>query len=677
MEPSMSRRFVEVTARGIKKNLNKFKPKHIFAEYIWNAFDAQASQVTVTLTKNELGGLEQIIFSDNGIGIPYNELDKKFKPILESEKASRPDWRNLDGFIKGNNGVGRLTFYHIADTATWDTVYSDKKNNQTYSLSINGETLHEYSSTPPKKTTKDSGTVVTLSNVHGVATSDLTEIRTFLTKEFSWYIETRGRDAISLTFEDKPILSTALVQKERTEKINLDDNNFSARIITWNERLNKEPSKFYFVNQDGILTNKVTTKFNNKGDQFYHSVVISSSFFSAPKSRKTSTEQHSLFNDPSTREIERELIKRVTDLLADERREFVSKRTEIILKNFEKKSAFPDYDPNNEIATFKHDLLKRFVGGLYQVEPKIFNSLSDIQTKTLVRLLDLVQSGHNRDELFKILEEVVSLSSDQQKMLAELFEVTTLSAITKTATLIKDRFKAIEHLDALLFNKELNAKEVPHLQNFIEEHFWIFGESYTLVAAAEDSFEKCLRNYRVEIYDEELTLEECKLESPDRRKEPDIFIVRSDYMNPQKHKCVLVELKRPSVKLGDKEFDQITTYMNTILSDPRFNGDDTEWEFHLVGNEFKKNDRKIRQGYNTAKNYGEKHLALVDDELDYKIYVHKWSDLKSDLESRLGYLNKHLELQRKLLIPSESATADDIVKDSIENNSATATACNL
>lgn len=674
----MSKESVEVTAQGIKENLSNFKPKHVFAEYIWNAFDAHASNVSISIKKNELGGLDEIVFSDDGNGIPFDELNKKFKPILVSEKASRPDWRNTEGFIKGKNGVGRLTFYHIADQAIWTTTANnkEKKQNEQYTVTIKGSTLHEFTPTSPKKATTHSGTTVSLVNVRGLFAKDLTEIRAYLSKEFSWYIETRGRDNISLTFDGDSISTKQLVEHERAEHIKLDKNDFFVRIITWKKKLNKEHSKFYFVNSSGTLTDKLTTKFNNKGDQFYHSVIVSSSFFDDQKASNTSTEQYSLLEDPSIKGLKRELTKIITNLLADERREFVSKRTAIILDNLESKSAFPSFDPNNEIAKFKHDLLKRFVGGLYQVEPKLFNSLNDIQTKTIVRLLDLIQSGHNRDELLNILKEVVDLSSEQQQDLSELFEVTSLSAIVKTITLIKDRFKAIEHLDALLFNKELEAKEVPHLQEFLEEHFWIFGESYTLVTAAEPSFEKCLRAHRKELYGEELTLAECKIDSPDRRKEPDIFIVRKDLLNYGKHKCVLVELKRPSIKLGNKEFNQIKTYMNVILSEPRFNGEDTEWEFHLIGNEIKEGERDIRQGYNTARNFGEKHLALVDDELNYKIYIHKWSDLKSDLELRLGHLDKHLKLQRTLLAPDENASADDVLYESIKNNSATASACN-
>ena len=40
---------VEITSKGIRKVLNKYTPQRAIAEYIWNGFDAHASEVRVLI----------------------------------------------------------------------------------------------------------------------------------------------------------------------------------------------------------------------------------------------------------------------------------------------------------------------------------------------------------------------------------------------------------------------------------------------------------------------------------------------------------------------------------------------------------------------------------------------------------------------------------------------------
>lgn len=39
---------VEITSRGIKRILKKYKPERAIAEYIWNGFDAHASEIRIS-----------------------------------------------------------------------------------------------------------------------------------------------------------------------------------------------------------------------------------------------------------------------------------------------------------------------------------------------------------------------------------------------------------------------------------------------------------------------------------------------------------------------------------------------------------------------------------------------------------------------------------------------------
>lgn len=48
----------------------------------------------------------------------------------------------------------------------------------------------------------------------------------------------------------------------------------------------------------------------------------------------------------------------------------------------------------------------------------------------------------------------------------------------------------------------------------------------------------------------------------------------------------MVELKRPTVSLGEKQLSQVKKYLQVIRKDDRFNMGNAKWTFYLVGNHF-------------------------------------------------------------------------------------------
>ena len=81
---------VLITPEGIQKNLKNIKPLDAICEYIWNGFDAFATQVEVELNRNKMGLINMITIRDNGCGINYDELKYKFQPFNDSKKANIP-----------------------------------------------------------------------------------------------------------------------------------------------------------------------------------------------------------------------------------------------------------------------------------------------------------------------------------------------------------------------------------------------------------------------------------------------------------------------------------------------------------------------------------------------------------------------------------------------------------
>ncbi|WP_162147930.1 ATP-binding protein [Oleidesulfovibrio alaskensis] len=656
----MSEQHVEVTSDGIKRVLKKFSVEQAIAEYIWNGFDANATQVKIDFQITELGGISKITILDNGDGIPYAELGSKFVPFLHSQKAIIPRAGDDSQLTKGKNGVGRLTFFHFAEIAIWETTYTKKNSKSHYSIKIASDVLEKYVSTIEKKTTQSKGTKVSFERVTSLTQEHIIGIKEYITKEFSWFLKLNEDKHYEITINDTPINYRKHIHSSKSIVHNIDKHNFEIELIIWDSKLNKESSKAYYFTPEKKLTKKETTSFNNKSDGFYHSVYVESPFFSTAPSQKNNDNNRLFDEENEATTVYRKLKTKIDDILIDARRDFINQKTEAILNRFEDEGVFPHFNADNDLDSFRHDKLKRIIGGLYQVEPKLFNSISTVHKKTLVRLIDHVSAGQGLDTLFTILEEVLNLNEEQRRDLVELLKVTSLSSIIKTIKMVKDRFAALEHLDTLLFTDEPNANEVQHIQSFVENHYWIFGEQYMLVTAAEPSFEEGLRRHLYLLRGEKKKKGHVRIDHESRKRAPDIFMMRNQF-HQGKRKCIIVELKHRKIKLGNKELRQVLDYMDVICSEPRYNGDDIIWEFHLVGNQMHPNQRDIIDGQKSCELSGEKFLTRVSAQFNYKVYAYEWSNLRVALEEKLKFLQDQLELQRKLLAPCPSASADEIV----------------
>ena len=91
-----------------KNSLKKYTALKSICEYIWNGFDAKATEINIDTANNDFGFISSIRVSDNGYGINRDLLDEKFRPFFQSEKIYDPNIKQSD--IHGKNGVGRLTF---------------------------------------------------------------------------------------------------------------------------------------------------------------------------------------------------------------------------------------------------------------------------------------------------------------------------------------------------------------------------------------------------------------------------------------------------------------------------------------------------------------------------------------------------------------------------------------
>jgi hypothetical protein len=426
------------------------------------------------------------------------------------------------------------------------------------------------------------------------------------------------------------------------------------RYIRWNQKLNDEYSRYYFLDSENNEKYTYTTTLNNKGDHFFHSVFIESSFFD--KFGGKPNRNQTLFNELPEEKTHKDLMAKIEDYLRGKRKPFLKEMVEVVIDDLENTDAFPNFG-DNEWDNIREEGLKNVIGELYQIEPKIFSDLNTQQKKTFVHLLNVVMDSGERDALLDIIGEIVNLTSEERQHLADTLKITNLSNVIKTIKLIEDRYRVVADLRDLVFNKTLGAKEVPHLQDIIEKHYWIFGEQYHLVTAAEPKFEEALRRFIYILRGEKV---KGKIDHPDKLKEMDIFMVRQQMIDKENLiNSVCVELKHPDINLGEEELNQVKKYYRVISSADEFNGKNIFWEFYLIGNGF--DSTKFIEGeIENAKHHGEKSLVYSVE--NCKVFAKKWSEVFTEFELRHNFLYEKLKLERDKFA-SENTNADEFLEN--------------
>lgn len=631
----MAENQVALESKGIKRALKKFSVYDAIAEYIWNGFDANATRIDVSFQSNDLQGISQVSITDNGCGISKETLLFKFTPVFDSNKLtlSQVDPRS-SSITHGRNGVGRFTFFTFADRAEWSTVYADGDRHYKYTIEICQDSLDKYRDSDETETNDSVGTTVTFYDFANKE-FEFQDLREYLSLEFAWYLELNKDRKFNITIDGQLLNYSGLLAHSETKHYIYKKTGitFDVTFCRWNLKLHEEYSKYYYINSRGIEVYKENTTLNNKGDKFYHSVFIRSAMFD--EFMYEAEEDDIVLCAYTKSSPEFSYIKEQVDrYLRDLRNPYIKQYAKKYVADLKSKGAYPQLQQDNFLDQVREQSLDEMISVIYSAEPKIFSNLNITQQKTLVRLFDMSMQSGEIDSLYAVLESVIDMTSEDRADLAELLKYTNMSNITKTIAIIKDRLEAIQRLKYLVLDGEKYATEVDHIQPFIEKNYWLFGEQYYLVTAEEPDFEEALRRYLYVLRGEIHSKGSIHIDSEHRQKEMDIFAVQRKLDGSVK-KCIVVELKRPSKVMGAKELQQVKNYFSVIDGESRFNAPNIEWEFFLVGNDYNK---EISDELESARHHGEKSLVFSVGRK--KIYVKKWSEIFTEHEINLNFLQK-------------------------------------
>lgn len=645
---------IKIDTKGVRNILereNKLTDTNAIFEYIWNGFDSGGDIIEVNYNiQSDI--ITDLTVKDNGSGINYEKLSKKFEPIYNSEKKVKFSNENRRSLPHGNKGIGRLSFFLFCNKVQWITVYYDKKENKKYKYTIEmiSNDLQEYKLVESKKEVeidKKTGTMVKFGGFeHKKILKKLGGEEYYklfieeLKKEFCALLELKKNNNFKIKVNNKTLDYSNLIGEDKKKKIEIGGHEFKLKFIRWSESIKKEKSRYYIINTKNDELVNSTTGSNNQADNFFCSIYINSEYFDE-FDLSSDKGNLSLIGQNFSSTVYKKFLDKLKKFIEFERELFIrEKESYAKIKQLEEKKILPKYNKENKIESYQYEELVENVRILYIIEPTLFSKrTNEKQKRMMIGLIKGLLDENRRDTLLGIFEKILHLNDDQLKMFEEQIHRNSLNRIIKTINLIENRTHLIEKLRKVLFDKKKETLE-KEIQKLIENNLWIFGEEFNLILKENKNMGVLIKEY----HKLNGISQSKKLTGEETKKKVDLLISKEELINKDKMNNLVIELKRPAVPLGKKEVEQIKEYSKIISKIDSCKGDNMYWRYILIGNDYD-GSNEVQELHNNLKHKGDNGLIHAPDEKK-KIYVFRWTELLIEVESRLNWLRKELEEEK-------------------------------
>ncbi|WP_061038261.1 ATP-binding protein [Vibrio coralliirubri] len=631
---------IETTHSAIENEFSDFDFSKSIIESIWNSLDANATDVNLALElQNQIGNILQIVITDNGDGIVYDDIPLTFKKYKDSQKRS-----SKSPMTKGEKGLGRFAFHKFSNDAKWIS----KSKHGTCSISMSADNLSVFTREKISKSdavTFKTGTRVQYEHIDPALNKELfdQQVLPYITKNLSCYLLV-SKD-ISVKVDGKKL--EPIAHKTSLSDYSVEGFDFSARYVTWSENP-KCASYVYFINKKTQkVVHKVPTKLKKAG--FYTSAYVESDFFDNFEPTRGALNLDNTFNLDSPEFIE--VLKSSKKALTDLFRAHQLKEVERLIDDYDENDIFPNYEKMGVvdiIAEYKEETLKNTIKILYQAESSLFKKIKNDKKhmKVFIGLLDRISFSPTED-LFSILDGVINLSSQEESDLATVLKENKLSNITKAITKITKRQEVLDILKSLIDDHTADAKE-KHIQKIIENNLWIFGEQYNLLTAEEPDFEDGLREL-LKINGNEDYYKKGSVVHKDKNGEMDIFCTRRfkevDINGNEYYRCLVIELKRGSENIKDTHYQQLQKYFSVIESNRQYSDGNHHWDFLLIAKDMGLpiSTSMVRGALSHFK--GSPGMLFESESKEHRIWCKTWDNIFSGYQIKYKHLLDNLKIQ--------------------------------
>jgi Histidine kinase-, DNA gyrase B-, and HSP90-like ATPase len=594
-------------------------------ELIWNAIDADATTIAVDLLRTETDSVHGIVVTDDGHGITPTIAAEQFAKLGGSWKATTaksPGGRPLHG----RNGQGRFRPFGAGGVASWSTVAETSAGRRLTRITVAADTLRDCDVDDPEPTDAPTGTQVTLvglgqpvSGLEGRKAADR------LVANFALQIESHG---LKISFDGSAVDPADLQDERREYGLSaVQQRPVALTVIEWNRKIERG---LYLCDAGGVALDETEAGIQAPGFNF--TAYVKWDGFGDQAAELPTIE---LQSGPAkvVLEASREALRQhFRTRLMERRRQTVT--------DWQSEGVYPFTDVPKSTA----ERAARDTFDLVALQAVEVINAGPVSNRKLS--LGLLREALEQDPgaLHRVLKDVLALPAEQIESLADLLTRTPLASVIAASRAIADRLEFLAGLAALTTHPEWRkrVKERSQLHKILASETWVFGEEYSL-AASDKSLTTVLEHHvsclkRAATVDVAGPADEVEVVDEDgRRRIVDLLLSRSIETADNRRQHLVIELKRPSVKVGPDELQQIKDYALAIAKDARFDLERTRWEFWVVSTGVRGTADEERRQH--PDQFG---LASTLQDGRVRIWVKTWGEILQDAEHRLKFVKKKL-----------------------------------
>lgn len=601
-------------------------------EIIANSLDADATEIRIEYDSSNFPLITEITFGDNGCGITSNTLEGILSKLGYSEKKPDKKTKIKQRFYLGNQGEGRFKILSIGNDLAYESVSKNQDgiyNEIHFNLSANNIKKIAYEQEAINLIAK-TYTKCKINNLKPEFIQLLEEntnaLQEIIKSKFAVYHESYSDFQIFIN--DKEIKFDDLIKNTYNyplvSQLNEKEIKWDLKIVEWDSDHfnNSRDYKIYFCGSNYV---PLFSRPNTVKPQKPISIFASSTFLDGARIEEVllseivadiynqALEKARLFNEIKTEEV-------FTEIKESEIYPYRTEITSTVIK--EQKAVFD---------LVLHELVAK---------KKITKRKSKQDKQVIIELIKTGIEKSNSEELQRLLKEVLKLPELLVKDIVDLLKNHSLENLFKGILEVNHRLDVISGLKHIIFNPEVNKtiKERKHLQKILEQNTWIFGDGYSL--GVFDSSLKTVLKQHLNLLGREDFIETIDLNQDGLNLIPD-FCFFNQYANSlrvQEKENVIIEIKKPTKKIGTDELQQIKKYAITVQETDAFDKQHTKWTFILMGN-------KIDRMVEAERQQKDRKYGLVIDNPNYQVFVFDWSSILNEADARLNFLKSKMNYQ--------------------------------
>ncbi|GAA1265067.1 hypothetical protein GCM10009677_16230 [Sphaerisporangium rubeum] len=596
-------------------------PAGAVAEMIWNALDAEAHNVSVEVEVNEIGGVESVVVTDDGHGMPNASCAHYFEGLGGSWKATAKVSPDLRRGLHGHSGQGRLRAFALGEQVQWITVAqaADGRMQRTVISGV-ADRPADFEISEPVLVSGATGTRVEASVPAGYV-NRLTQDDTAqqLTSTFAPFLA--ANPGVRISYQGD-VLDPATVWTDTAEYPVPWSGSGGypeplLRVIGWPKNVGRVLA---LCDANGVVLDESSPGIQAPG--YHFTAYLLWDGFVERRDDLPLAEMDEL---SGLLECARERLR------AHFKKRDMERRVRLI-QEWKNEGTYPySGEPVEPAQAVEREMFDEVATRIARRLPGAAQS-----KRTTLRLLRAVIS-RDPGGLYPVLDELFRLPQAEQDELKRILQRTSLSQVIKATGEVGDRLDFLAALRKLVFEPDVSrtVKERSELHKILERETWIFGDAYALMIS-DQSLDAVLRRHLKELgrEPEDGRLDPVRREDG-RRGIVDLLLGRAHRGNSGREHLI-VELKAPKVKIGQVEVAQIKSYAQAVVNDPQFRDPRVRWDFWVVSTEMDDIVRRDASAPNLPPG------CIAEWEGGVRIWARTWSEIIDDCEDRLHFYRDRL-----------------------------------